>query len=66
MSLSGIRKAIASAVGVALTALTFAHHFSFLPSTWQTVIGILIAVLTPIVTWLVPNKTPEEPPQPAA
>lgn len=56
--LAQIRKAIAAAVGVALTALTFAHTLTFLPGSWTTSIGVLLAVLTPIATYLTPNAAP--------
>ena len=47
-------KAVVSAAGVALTALTFAHAiFSGNP-----VVGTVFAVATPILTWLIPNATP--------
>lgn len=52
---SNIRKAIASALGVLLTVLTFAYGLPFL-GQYHIVIGIVVAILTPIATYLVPNK----------
>lgn len=54
--LSEAKKAIAAAVGVALTALTFAHEIPFIPAQYEVVVGSLIAVLTPISVWLASNK----------
>lgn len=68
-TLKSIAKAIVAGLGALLTALTFAHQFdSFLPGPVHTIVGIVIAVLTPLLTWLVPNKTktPEPPAAPAA
>ena len=56
--LSQIRKALVSALGVALTALTFAHTLTFLPASWVATVGVVLAVLTPIATWLTPNSDP--------
>jgi Na+-translocating ferredoxin:NAD+ oxidoreductase RnfD subunit len=49
--LANAKKAVASAVGVALTVLLFAGQVPFLPSAWAGVIGTVVAVLTPIATW---------------
>lgn len=57
-ALAGIRKAIASGVGVALTALTFANVIPFIPGSIHSQIGIALAILTPVATWLIPNKAP--------
>ncbi len=53
--LANAKKAVATAAGVALTALLFAHSLTFLPVGVENVVGIVIAVLTPVVTWLVPG-----------
>lgn len=50
-------KALTSALGVALTVLGLADKIPFLPGSWHHTVGLLLAVLTPIATWLVPNKT---------
>lgn len=55
---ASIRKAVVAALGVALTALTFAHTLTFLPASWVATVGVLLAVLTPIATWLTPNRAP--------
>lgn len=56
--LSNAKKAIVAAIGVALTALTFAHSLNFiLPASAEAVVGTLIAVLTPVATWLTPGPT---------
>lgn len=52
--LSNAKKALAAAVGVALTVLTFTHNLPFIPAQWETVVGIVMGVLTPIATWLAP------------
>lgn len=51
------RKALASGIGTLLTILTFTGNLPFIPSTWVTTIGVVVGILTPIATWLVPNKT---------
>lgn len=53
--LSEAKKAIVSALGVALTGLTFAHGLTFLPGSWIAPVGVLLAILTPIATWLTPG-----------
>lgn len=50
------KKAVVAAVGVALTALTFAHSLTFLPAQWTVAVGVVLAILTPVATWLAPNK----------
>lgn len=54
--LAEAKKALAAAVGVALTALTFAHQLPFVPAQYEAVVGSLIAVLTPVSVWLASNK----------
>ena len=54
--LAEIRKALVAGIGVTLTALTFAHTWTFLPTAWTVAVGTVIAILTPILTWLAPNK----------
>lgn len=54
--LANIKKAIASAVGVALTVATLLHSLPFLHGPVGTWTGVVIAILTPIATYLVPNK----------
>lgn len=56
--LATIRKFLVSAVGGAVTALTLIDKIPFLPHTVTGPVGIVLAVLTPILTYLVPNKTP--------
>jgi hypothetical protein len=52
------RKSLAAALGSLVTALAFTHNIPFLPASLTTEIGVVVAVLTPIITWLVPpNKT---------
>jgi hypothetical protein len=63
--LSNAKKAVVTAIGIALTLLTDAQAFSaFIPSSASTWIATAIAVLTPIVTYLVPNgpAAPATPP----
>lgn len=54
--LGNIAKALASAIGVAVTVLTVADKIPFVPGPWHVTIGVILAVLTPVATWLVPNK----------
>jgi energy-converting hydrogenase Eha subunit F len=55
--LASIQKFLASAIGVLLVVLTYTHNLPFVPAQWESVVGVVIAVLTPISTWLVKNKT---------
>jgi hypothetical protein len=60
-ALSNVRKAIVAAIGVILSGLTFTHNLdpilNWIPggSKVEAVVGILIVILTPIVTWWTPN-----------
>jgi hypothetical protein len=54
--LSSAKKALAAALGMVLTVLTFTHNLPFVPAQWEAVVGVVLAVLTPIATWLTPNK----------
>lgn len=56
--LSTVKKAIATAIGMFLAVLVFANqHFGdFIPATWRIGLGTLIAILTPIATYLVKNQ----------
>jgi hypothetical protein len=57
--LNNARKALVSALGVLLSGLLLAQNFSaFLPHTVGVALGTLIGLLTPVVTYLTPNKTP--------
>lgn len=56
-ALSSVRKAVAAAVGSLLTVLTFAHSLPFIPAQYETLIGVVLGVLTPLATWLIPNRT---------
>ncbi len=60
-SLKTVRKAVVAGIGTAVTVLTFVtHNFGgVLPGTWTTGIGILVAVLTTVATWAVPNDVVE-------
>ncbi len=52
-------KALVSGAGVALTAVTLTHNLSAIrPANVQGPVGVVLAVLTPILTWLVPNAKP--------
>ncbi len=53
--LASARKAVATAVGGLLTVLTFAHSIPFLPSGWVGFMGVAIAFLTAVATYVVPN-----------
>lgn len=55
--INSARKAIASALGVLLTAVSLANTLH-LPGHLGVIIGTAFAVLTPVVTWLTPNKAP--------
>ena len=60
--LSSAKKAVVAAIGVALTILTDAQVFDgFLPSSASHWIAAGIAILTPIVTYLVPNGSTTPP-----
>lgn len=54
--LTSIDKALTSALGVLLVVLTGANALPFLPSSWHTIVSVILAILTPIATYLVPNK----------
>jgi hypothetical protein len=55
--LASARKAIAAGLGAVLSAVLLTEKVSFLlPPHAQAVLGVLTVVLTPVVTWLVPNK----------
>jgi hypothetical protein len=58
--LASIRKAIATAIGVVLTVLTFVtHNFGgIIPAHYMALVGSVFAILTTVATFLVPNKTP--------
>ena len=56
--LAEVRKAIAAALGSLLTVLVLVGPFAnFIPGAHVT-IGVLVAILTPIITWAVPNSLP--------
>ena len=59
MSLATIRKALIALVGTALLVLTTVAHLAggFLPEGWLAIVQGLIAALTTVSTWLVPNDT---------
>lgn len=52
--LAKVRKAIVSAVGVAITLLTVYHQVPFLPD--QPVVASILGALTVLATYFVPNK----------
>ena len=55
--LGSINKAIASAIGVGLTVATAITGLGFLaPGSAQDTAAIVIAVLTPLATYVFPNK----------
>lgn len=54
--LASVQKFLVSALGMVLTVLAFTDKIPFLPGPWHVVVVTLVAVLTPIMTWLVPNK----------
>jgi hypothetical protein len=58
--LSEVRKAVAAGIGVVLTVLTFVtqNFGGVLPASWTAVVGSLVAVLTVVATWAVPNAKP--------
>lgn len=53
--INAARKAIAAALGMLLTVLTLLDKIP-LGGHINLIVGIVLAVLTPVVTWLVPNK----------
>lgn len=54
--LASIRKALVAGIGGLLTALTFTQNFDWiLPGSTSTTVGVVITVLTTVLTWLVPN-----------
>lgn len=53
--LSGARKAVAAAVGVAVTLLSAYHQLPGLPD--QPLVVAALAFLTTVATYLVPNKS---------
>src|SRR4051812_26661608 len=59
MSLATIRKALVALVGVVLMVLTQVAHYGagFLPDEWLVIVNGLLAALTVLSTWLVPNDT---------
>lgn len=60
---SNIRKALITAVGLVLTLLTAVHDISsFLPASVNVPVAAVIAILTTIATYLVPNSPPTTPP----
>lgn len=52
--LATVKKAVASAVGVAITVLTAYHEIPILPD--QPLVVAILAALTAVATWLIPNK----------
>ncbi len=51
------RKALVCAIGTVLSVVIFTHNFdSFLHGNVCLAIGLALVVLTPVATWLVPNK----------
>jgi hypothetical protein len=53
-------KALTTAVGVALTVLTIAGQpalVQYMPPAVATGIAVAVAVLTPIATYLIPNRS---------
>jgi hypothetical protein len=58
--LSEWSKAIVTGVGTLVTILTFTNNLPFIPSAWHTTIGVVLGVLTTVVTWLTPNKPPAQ------
>lgn len=51
------RKSLAAALGSLVTVLAFTHNIPFLPASFVTEVGVVLGVLTPVITWLVPpNK----------
>jgi hypothetical protein len=55
-SFASIKKALAAAVGVALTVLTFTHNLPFVPVQFEAIVGVVIGVLTPVSVWFAKNK----------
>jgi hypothetical protein len=54
------RKALVSAIGTVLSVVIFTHNFdSFLHGNVCLAVGLASVVLTPVATWLVPNKAKE-------
>jgi hypothetical protein len=51
--LASARKALVTAVGIAITVLTAAHSMPFIPD--QPLILTILGVLTTVATYLVPN-----------
>jgi hypothetical protein len=59
--LAQARKFLVTALGSLLTVLTFTHNLPFLPANVSAAVGIGIAAITSILTWLVPNAKPALP-----
>jgi purine-cytosine permease-like protein len=55
-------KAIVAAVMAMLSILTLVFGFNFAHITEGQIVGVL-ALLTPVFVWLVPNKAPAPPTQ---
>jgi hypothetical protein len=55
--LSSAKKAVVAGIGSLLTVLTFVNAIPFVPANIHTTVGVVIAVLTTALTYLVPNKT---------
>ncbi len=53
---SELKKALVSGAGAALAALAFTHHLPYLPTDAADILGVFATVLTPTLTWLVPNE----------
>lgn len=56
--LGEVQKFLVSALGMVLTVLAFTDKIPLLPTTWHVGVVAVIAILTPILTWLTPNKAP--------
>jgi hypothetical protein len=54
--LAEARKFLVTGLGSLLTVLTFTQHVPFLPGNVATAVGISIATITTLLTWLVPNR----------
>ena len=60
--LSNAKKAVVAAIGLTLTLLTAVHDISsFLPASVNVPVAAAIAILTTIVTYLVPGPTTTPP-----
>lgn len=61
--LAEIKKTLASLIGVVLMVLVFAndHLGDFIPASIRGGLIAVIAILTPVATWLVKNKPAEVP-----